>query len=265
MFRSSPSSRLAARDKTQRKRCLQRLRIDTHPCSMKKDYGIGFRLPYEQIARSQLSHAAYPSPCDRAYLSLPQVKPMAHSSLRASNLSIRFAHSSAAAHGIFFDMRRVLRSASPTVACSTCRRHASNLTARFACSLLQHMSGFTACVESQDSLCLQLPVADTIDMRRTFWSALPAFACGTCLVQSCVRRTSQFVLPASRSTHSSVERASTSPSLCPQSFVAHVLVLTRVDLSIALPAVACSTCLCFELHASDSSVRIACKLQHMYL
>ena len=149
---------------------------------------------------------------------------MLHGSLRASNLSIRFAHSSAAVHGIFFDMRRILRSALPTVARSTCRRHASNLTARFACSLLQHMSGFTVCVESHDPLCLQLPVTNTIDTRRTFWSALPKFACGTCLVQSYVRRTSRFALPAvACSTYSSVERASISRSLCPQSFVAHVL------------------------------------------
>ena len=161
ILRLSSSSRLAARAKTQRKRCLQKLRIDTHPCSMKKGNGIGFRQPYERDARSQLSHAAYPSPCDEARPSLPQVKPVAHSFPRASNLSIRFAHSSAAAHAIFFDMRRIFR------------------------------------------------------------------------------------------------------SLCPQSFVAHVLVLTCVDLSIALPAVACNTCLYFEPHASNFPVRIACKSQYM--
>ena len=156
---------------------------------------------------------------------------MLHGSLRASNLSIRFAHSSAAVHGIFFDMRRILRSALPTVARSTCRRHASNLTARFACSLLQHMSGFTVCVESHDTLCLRLPVAHTIDMRRTFRSALPTFTCGTCLIQSYMRRTSQFALPAvACSTYSSVERASIFRSLCPQSFVAHVFGLTCVEL-----------------------------------
>ena len=153
------------------KRCFQRPRIDTHPCSLKKDNGIGFRLPYEQIARSQPSHAAYPSPCDEAYPSLPQVQLVVHGSLRASNLSIRFAHISAAAHGMFFDMRRILRSSLPTVACSAHHRHASDLSVRIARICMRHMSLLRAtCVELLSSHCLQLPAVHIalLNVRRPF-------------------------------------------------------------------------------------------------
>jgi len=148
----SSSSRLAARATTQRKRYLQRLRIDTHPCSMKKENGIGFRQSYERNARSQLWHAAYSLPCDKQSPYLPQSLCSTAPSVRRTfrfalpTVPLRYTVFSLTCVGScdplcpqlpvahVADMRRTSRLALPAVFCSTClvSRYASNLTIRFA-------------------------------------------------------------------------------------------------------------------------------------